>query len=41
MFVIYWVDDATAREALILASHKLPFKCKFVKKEESGEVNEK
>ena len=28
------VDDATAREALRLASHKLPVKCKFVKKEE-------
>ena len=41
MFEIGEVDEATAREALRLASHKLPIKCKFVKKEESGEVNEK
>jgi large subunit ribosomal protein L16 len=40
MFEIGEVDEATAREALRLASHKLPIKCKFVKKEESGEVNE-
>ncbi len=40
MFEIGGVDEATAREALRLASHKLPIKCKFVKKEESGEVNE-
>ena len=40
MFEIAEVDEATAREALRLASHKLPIKCKFVKKEESGEVNE-
>ena len=40
MFEIDGVDEATAREALRLASHKLPIKCKFVKKEESGEVNE-
>ena len=40
MFEIGDVDEATAREALRLASHKLPIKCKFVKKEESGEVNE-
>ena len=37
MFEIDGVDEATAREALRLASHKLPIKCKFVKKEESGE----
>ena len=41
MFEIGEIDEATAREALRLASHKLPIKCKFVKKEESGEVNEK
>ena len=40
MFEIDGVDEATAREALGLASHKLPIKCKFVKKEESGEINE-
>ena len=40
MFEIGGVDEATAREALRLASHKLPIKCKFVNKEESGEVNE-
>ena len=40
MFEIDGVDEATAREALRLASHKLPIKCKFVKKEESAEVNE-
>ncbi|MEG2603158.1 MAG: 50S ribosomal protein L16 [Carnobacterium sp.] len=40
MFEIGGVDEATAREALRLAMHKLPIKCKFVKKE-SGEANEK
>ena len=40
MFEIDGVDEATAREALRLAAHKLPIKCKFVKKEESGEINE-
>ena len=34
MFELAGVDEATAREALRLASHKLPIKCKFVKKEE-------
>ncbi len=33
MFEVAGVDEATAREALRLASHKLPVKCKFVKKE--------
>ena len=36
MFEISGVDEATAREALRLASHKLPVQCKFVKKE--GEI---
>jgi large subunit ribosomal protein L16 len=36
MFEIGEVDEETAREALRLASHKLPIKTKFVKKE-SGE----
>ena len=34
MFEITGVDEATAREALRLASHKLSVKTKFVKKEE-------
>ena len=33
MFEISDIDEATAREALRLASHKLPVTCKFVKKE--------
>ncbi len=33
MFEISDVDEAIAREALRLASHKLPIKCKFVKKD--------
>ena len=40
MFEISGVDEATAREALRLASHKLPITTKFVKKENGGEVNE-
>ncbi|HOP65555.1 MAG TPA: 50S ribosomal protein L16 [Bacilli bacterium] len=36
MFEISDVDEATAREALRLAMHKLPIKCKFVKKGEEG-----
>lgn len=36
MFEISEVDEATAREALRLASYKLPVRCKFVKKE--GEI---
>ena len=40
LFEVAGLDEATLREALRLASHKLPIKCKFVKKEESGEVNE-
>lgn len=34
MFEIAGVDEATAREAIRLAGHKLPIKTKFVKKEE-------
>ena len=34
MFEVSGVDEATAREALRLASHKLPVKCKFVKKDD-------
>ena len=40
MFEVSGVTEEVAREALRLASHKLPIKCKFVKKEESGEINE-
>ena len=39
MFEIGDVSEEVAREALRLASHKLPIKCKFVKKE-SGENSE-
>ncbi|MFS0644910.1 50S ribosomal protein L16 [Siminovitchia sp. 179-K 8D1 HS] len=41
MFEIAGVSEEVAREALRLASHKLPVKCKFVKREEiGGERNE-
>jgi large subunit ribosomal protein L16 len=40
MFEIKGVDEATAREAFRLAEHKLPIKCKFVKKEDGGDINE-
>ena len=40
MFEIGGVSEEIAREALRLAMHKLPIKCKFVKKEESGESND-
>lgn len=41
MFEIAGVSEEIAREALRLASHKLPVKCKFVKREEiGGELNE-
>ena len=36
MFEIAGVPEETAREALRLAANKLPIKCKFVKKEETG-----
>ena len=36
MFEIAGVPEETAREALRLAMHKLPVKCKFVKKSEQG-----
>ena len=34
MFEISGVSEEVAREALRLAAHKLPVKCKFVKKED-------
>lgn len=40
MFEIAGVSEEVAREALRLASHKLPMKTKVVKREESGESNE-
>jgi len=40
MFEINGVDEATAREALRLASHKLPIKTKFVSRENGGDKNE-
>ena len=36
MFEIAGVDKTTAQEALRLAANKLPIKCKFVSKEETG-----
>jgi large subunit ribosomal protein L16 len=41
MFEMAGITEEQAREAMRLASHKLPLKCKFVKKEElGGEANE-
>lgn len=40
MFEIGGVSEEVAREALRLASHKLPVKTKFVKREVGGESNE-
>ena len=40
MFEIAGVPEETAREALRLASHKLPVRCKFVKREELDTVKE-
>ncbi len=40
MFEVSDIDEATAREALRLAAHKLPIKTKFVKKENGGDINE-
>ena len=37
LFEIKGVPEETAREAMRLAMHKLPIKCKFVCKEEGGE----
>jgi large subunit ribosomal protein L16 len=34
MFEMGGIPEADAREAMRLAMHKLPIKCKFVKKEE-------
>ena len=41
MFELSGVSEEVAREAMRLAMHKLPVRCKFVKKEEmGGDVNE-
>jgi large subunit ribosomal protein L16 len=42
MFEMAGVTEDVAREAMRLAAHKLPVKCKFIKKEttEGGEANE-
>ncbi len=41
MFELSGVNEEVAREAMRLAAHKLPIKCKFVKREEiGGEVSE-
>ncbi len=39
MFELAGVNEETAREAMRLAAHKLPVKCKFVKREELGGEN--
>ena len=39
MFEIAGVPEETAREALLLASYKLPVKCKFVKREDTANEN--
>ncbi|AMA74419.1 MULTISPECIES: 50S ribosomal protein L16 [Aneurinibacillus] len=36
MFELAGVSEEVAREAMRLAMHKLPIKCKFVKREETG-----
>ncbi len=38
MFEMEGVDMVTAKEAMRLASHKLPVKCKFIAKDDNGEV---
>ena len=40
MFEMDGVSEEQAREAMRLAMHKLPIKCKFVKKEQIEEVEE-
>ena len=40
MFEMAGVSEEVAREAMRLASHKLPVKCKFVKKEVVAEATE-
>lgn len=40
LFEMAGVSEETAREALRLAAHKLPIKCKFIAREEVGGANE-
>ncbi|MGB9867178.1 MAG: 50S ribosomal protein L16 [Bacillota bacterium] len=40
MFEVGGVSEEDAREALRLASHKLPVDCRFIKREEAGESDE-
>ncbi len=40
LFEMSGVQEADAREALRLASHKLPCKCKIIKREEQQEISE-
>jgi large subunit ribosomal protein L16 len=40
MIEVTGVEEELAREAIRLAAHKLPIKCKFIKREEVGEVHE-
>ena len=40
MFEIGEVTEEIAREAFRLAAHKLPIKCKFISKEDGGDINE-
>jgi len=40
LFEIGGVPEADAREAMRLASHKLPCKTKFVAREKEGDVHE-
>ena len=40
LFEVKGVSEETAREAMRLAMHKLPIKCKFVKKETEGDSDE-
>ena len=40
LFEIAGVPETEAKEALRLAQHKLPLRCKIIRKEEAGESNE-
>jgi large subunit ribosomal protein L16 len=41
IFEITGVEEELAKEAIRLAAHKLPIRCKFIKREEAGgEINE-
>lgn len=41
IFEVTGVEEQLAHEAILLAAHKLPIKCKFIKREEAGgEANE-